>query len=88
MLCALNFTEENRTILKKTTKEIWRELANKQKKDQLFKAVITELFSTKISATIGSFQLFFVFPISATECHAQTLTGGKEYSELLLLGNV
>lgn len=28
-ICALNFTEENRTILKKATKEIWRELANK-----------------------------------------------------------
>lgn len=72
LICALNFTEENRTILKKAT-ESWRELANKQEKDQLFKVVITELFSTKTSATTGSFQPFFVSPISATKCHAQTL---------------
>lgn len=71
VICALNFTEENRTILQKAT-ESWRELANKQKKDQLFKVVITELFRTK-TATTGSFQPFFVSPISATKCHAQTL---------------
>lgn len=40
--------------------------------------MITELFSTKTSATDGSFQLFFVFLPQP-----QTLTGGKECSDKL-----
>lgn len=52
--------------MEKATGEVWRELANKQEKKKT-PAVITELFSTKPLATDGSFQLFFVFPASATD---------------------